>query len=194
MAAPDRQQMKKYLTLANLMSAARAFMAIPIVVLLNGWDGRLADFPLWAVFWISLAVLSDFLDGWFARSYHEITLVGKFLDPIADTIGIFAVLFWARPVAERVPGWFVWFMIFRESLIVIIGYIVNRERRHDMGANRTGKWSIFLTTVTLLLMIFKLEPWAIYCMYLSVLLACISLFFYLQQYYRFYQLNKQAEA
>lgn len=182
---------QRYFTLANLMSAARAFMAIPIVVLLNGWDGKLAHFPLWALFWIILAVFSDFLDGWFARSYHEITLVGKILDPIADKIVIFAVLLFAEPVAERVPLWFLLYAILREALILFLGYAVNREGKHEVGANRTGKWSIFVLTLTLLLMIFQLEPWADYFMYLSVFLGSVSLYFYLRQYYRFHLLNRQ---
>jgi CDP-diacylglycerol--glycerol-3-phosphate 3-phosphatidyltransferase len=194
MEKPDNLMVQRYFTLANLMSAARAFMAIPIVLLLNNWDGVLANFPLWAVFWISLAVLSDFLDGWFARSYKEITWVGKILDPIADKIVIFSVLFFAQPVAERIPTWFLVYVILREAIIVAVGYSVNRTKRHDIGANRTGKWSIIFLVVTLLLMIFQLEPWADYFMYITVLLGTLSMVFYLQQDYRYYRQDRQANA
>ncbi len=33
-----------------------------------------------------LAVMTDWLDGWYARKYNKITKLGKILDPIADKI------------------------------------------------------------------------------------------------------------
>ncbi|MCF7826692.1 MAG: CDP-alcohol phosphatidyltransferase family protein, partial [Candidatus Marinimicrobia bacterium] len=74
---PTVASIKKLLTAANLISVARAFMLFPIVYLLNTWEGGLAEFPMWAVFWIIMAMFSDYLDGWFARSYHEVSRFGK---------------------------------------------------------------------------------------------------------------------
>ncbi len=94
--------MNKLFTAANATSIARALMVFPIVYLLNTWDGVLGHFPMWAVFWITMAIFSDYLDGWFARSYHEVSRFGKFLDPVADKIVIFGALFFARPLADSV--------------------------------------------------------------------------------------------
>ncbi len=180
---------RKFLTAANLTSLARAFMVFPLVYLLNKWEGGVADFPLWAVFWIILAMFSDYLDGWFARSYHEVSRFGKFLDPMADKIVVFGVLFFAKPVARVIPGWFVAFIIIRELLIFGLGYYVSKDSKRDMQANRTGKWSIFLTSITFILMIFELHPWADYLLYLTVSIGIISLFFYLKRYYHLYQVD-----
>ena len=95
---------KKFLTAANLTSLARAFMVFPLVYLLNRWEGGVADFPLWAVFWIILAMFSDYLDGWFARSYHEVSRFGKFLDPMADKIVVFGVLFFCKTNCQGYTG------------------------------------------------------------------------------------------
>lgn len=181
--------MKKFFTAANVTSLARAFMVFPLVYLLNTWNGVLADFPMWAVFWMILAIFSDYLDGWFARSYHEVSRFGKFLDPIADKVVIFGVLFFARPVSEAVPGWFVAFIIIRELLIFGLGYLVSKDSKREMQANRTGKWSIFLTSITFILMIFKLYPWADFLLYTTVIIGIISLFFYLKRYYHLYQID-----
>jgi len=58
------------------------------------------------------AVSSDWLDGWLARKYNDITKLGKILDPIADkiyvlfTLSIFAYLgmysiWWIVPIIIR---------------------------------------------------------------------------------------------
>lgn len=180
---------KKFFTAANITSVVRAFMVFPIVYLLNTWEGGIAEFPLWAIFWIVMAMFSDYLDGWFARSYHEVSRFGKFLDPIADKIVIFGVLFFAKPVAEAVPGWFVAFIIIRELLIFGLGYLVSKDSKRDMQANRTGKWSIFLTSITFILIIFQLDPWAGYLLYTTVTIGSFSLFFYMKRYYHLYQVD-----
>ncbi len=187
MAVNEQIRENRYLTLANLVSLARAFMAIPIVMLLNRWDGHLVSFPMWAVFWIGLAVFSDFLDGWFARSYHEVSWLGKLLDPVADKVVIFSAVLFAHPIRDVIPLWFLLFMVIREVLIAGIGLWVTKDTRRELGANRTGKWTIFFTSITLLLIVFRLDPWSVYLLFASVILGCISLYFYLYVYYQYYR-------
>ncbi len=181
--------MKKIFTAANVTSMARAFMVFPLVYLLNTWEGGIAQFPMWAVFWIIMAMFSDYLDGWFARSYHEVSRFGKFLDPMADKIVVFGVLFFAKPISQAIPGWFVAFIVVRELLVFGLGYYVSKDSKREMQANRTGKWSIFLTSITFILMIFDLNPWAEYLLYLTVLVGSISLVLYLKRYYHLYQVD-----
>lgn len=176
-----------------MTSVARGFMVFPIVYLLNGWDGNLINFPMWAVFWIIMSLVSDYLDGWFARSYHEVSRFGKFLDPLADKIVIFGVLFFAKPVSSAIPIWFVIFSVLREALIFGLGYLVSKNSKREMQANRTGKWSIFLTSITFILMIFKLYPWADYLLYLTLVFASLSLFFYMKHYYHLYQVDVKSQ-
>jgi len=164
-------------------------MLFPIVYLLNTWEGGLAQFPMWTVFWIILAMFSDYLDGWFARSYHEVSRFGKFLDPLADKIVIFGVLFFAKPISNAIPGWFVAFIVLRELFIFGLGYFVSKDSKREMQANRTGKWSIFLTSITFILMIFELNPWADYLLYITVAIGSISFLLYMKHYYHLYQVD-----
>ncbi|MEA3288236.1 MAG: CDP-alcohol phosphatidyltransferase family protein [Candidatus Marinimicrobia bacterium] len=180
---------KKLLTAANATSAARALMVFPIVYLLNIWDGQLANFPVWAAFWIAMAIFSDYLDGWFARSYHEVSRLGKFLDPVADKIVIFGVLFFAKPISQSIPNWFIAFIIFREVFIFALGYLVSKDSKREMQANRTGKWSVFLTSITFILLIFKLQPWADYLLYLTTAVGSVSFVLYMKYYYHLYQVD-----
>ncbi len=183
------KKISKLITAANATSLARALMVFPIVYLLNAWDGQLANFPIWAAFWIMAAIFSDYLDGWFARSYHEVSRLGKFIDPVADKIVLFGVLFFAKPISEAIPGWFIAFTIFREFFIFILGYLVSKDSKREMQANRTGKWSIFLTSITFILMIFKLDPWAGYLLYITVAVGSVSFILYMKYYYHLFQVD-----
>ena len=118
--------MHRNLTISNLLSASRIFLVIPMGYCLV-WE-----FPyhrLWTAGIIAIAVATDLLDGFLARKLHQVTDLGKVLDPLADKIGIglYAVLIaWTGDV----PVWFVIFILLRDLLIFSGGiYIPNRQRK-----------------------------------------------------------------
>ena len=73
----------------NLLTLFRFFVT-PIVILLLLTDALWAGI-LTAIL-VSLAGLSDFLDGYLARNWKSETNVGKFLDPLADKVLVVAGL------------------------------------------------------------------------------------------------------
>ena len=100
----------RVLTLANLISLLRACSAIPIIYSMA--------YPEWN--WITgiivlLAILSDALDGYFARRADSVTHFGKWLDPAADFIVIVSVLVYLVGV-RSFPVWFFYFYLFRHIL------------------------------------------------------------------------------
>src|SRR6185369_7322708 len=77
------------LNTANILTLSR-IAAIPLVVacfwLDRGWSQ-----------WLSMALfvaagVTDYFDGYFARRYHQISRLGRFLDPIADKLLVAAAL------------------------------------------------------------------------------------------------------
>ena len=80
------------MTTASKITLLRVLL-IPAVMVLMYLSGGQANVWLWialAVFII--ASLSDYVDGYIARKYHQVTDFGKFLDPLADKLLVIAVM------------------------------------------------------------------------------------------------------
>ena len=45
---------------------------------------------IWAVLLYTLICLTDYMDGWVARRFNQVTDMGKILDPLADKILVLA--------------------------------------------------------------------------------------------------------
>lgn len=62
------------------------------------------------------AAAGDFLDGYLARTRGEVSMLGKFLDPLADKLLVTAVLVYMVALA-RVPAWVVVVLIARDLAV-----------------------------------------------------------------------------
>jgi cardiolipin synthase len=101
----------RVLTVPNLLSLGRLACAPLFLWLLFGRDDRLAAGLLLA----GLGV-TDWVDGWVARRYDQVSTVGKVLDPTADRVllgvGVVALL-----VDGSVPAWLAWAALAREVAV-----------------------------------------------------------------------------
>ena len=78
-----------HINVANLVTYFRLFL-VPAVIVCFFSEFALANF--WAAFLFTIASLSDWLDGYLARSMGITSDFGAFLDPIADKLLVVAVL------------------------------------------------------------------------------------------------------
>ena len=94
-----------------------------------------------------LLSLTDKLDGYLARSRHEITDFGKFLDPIADKLLVFSALL---ILLEQglVSVWVVFIILFREFLVSALRMVAGAQGV-VIAADKLGKWKTAVTMVSL---------------------------------------------
>jgi CDP-diacylglycerol--glycerol-3-phosphate 3-phosphatidyltransferase len=64
----------------------------------------------------TLAALTDILDGYLARKLGVVSVLGKFLDPLADKLIVMAALVWLVPMG-RIAAWVVVLLLAREISI-----------------------------------------------------------------------------
>lgn len=88
-------------SLPNLLTLSR-ILAVPGLVALmwgsNPWEWLAA----WALY--ALAAITDYFDGYLARSWGTVSKIGQFLDPIADKIMVAAVILMLVD-AQILHGW-----------------------------------------------------------------------------------------
>jgi len=111
------------LNLPNLITLARV-AAVPVVVILLLSDTRTSS--MWAAAIFGLAAVTDFVDGWLARKWGVVTVLGKFLDPLADKLIVMAALIMLIPL-DRVPAWAVFVILAREMIITGLRSIASSE-------------------------------------------------------------------
>ena len=170
----------KVLTLANTISLLRAASAIPIIYTLNYPDLRAVTAGI-----IILAILSDALDGYFARKAGEVTHVGMWLDPIADFIIIVSVVLYLV-IMGLFPLWFFSFYIFRHFMIAVPAIYFVNTGQYILHSNWWGKWTTGITALTVFLHIFEIQYiWWLkpVTLYSAFALALMSWIIYYRDYY-----------
>jgi len=98
------------LNIPNLLTMGRV-VAIPFFVWLLDEPTPIRGF--WACIVFTLAAITDLLDGYLARKLGVVSVLGKFLDPLADKLIVMAALVWMVPMG-RMPAWAVVLLLARE--------------------------------------------------------------------------------
>lgn len=128
--------------------------------------GVLIELGSWmpAMITFIVAASTDFLDGWWARKFNQITKLGRILDPFVDKIIITAALVSLVGAAgSQVHAWMVTIIIGREFLVTSIRAMVEGSGG-DFSARWLGKWKMVfqcaaVVSSLLLLDDFSSEPW-----------------------------------
>lgn len=105
---------EEILLLPNLITLGR-IAALPGVLALIDNYSRVRSFVAAMLF--LAGSISDVVDGWLARSRGLVTVVGQFLDPVADKLWVLGVLVFLG-ARDRVDEWLIVLLLSRELAIM----------------------------------------------------------------------------
>ncbi len=167
--------------ISNILSASRIILLVPILFFL--FYG-IEEWKIVLVILVSIATLTDFLDGYFARKFNQITELGKILDPIADKICVGALAF-SLVLLGKIPLWFFLVVIVRDVLILFGGLYVKSKSNIVLQSNQLGKWTVGIVSLTIFLSLFENSFARIYlstCVAISVAMLILSFVLYLSRF------------
>ncbi|NCE63422.1 CDP-alcohol phosphatidyltransferase family protein [Pseudoflavonifractor sp. 524-17] len=141
----------------------------------------------WAVAIYTLAFLTDIADGWIARHFHQITRLGRVLDPLADKLMTFTVII-CIAAAQIIPMWAVAVFFLKEAAMGIGALTLYRRAADIISANWLGKAStgvFFVVCAALVLFPNIPRHWATALISFALLLTVAAFIGYLLQYLAF---------
>ncbi|MEQ1825179.1 MAG: CDP-diacylglycerol--glycerol-3-phosphate 3-phosphatidyltransferase [Pirellula sp.] len=120
----------------NALSSARLALAILVCVLIE-WNWILVALVCFVV-----AASTDWVDGWWARKYNQVTKLGRILDPFVDKIIICGTMIalCATPLSPIAP-WMATLVVGRELLVTSLRGMVEGQGG-DFSAKQLGKWKM----------------------------------------------------
>ena len=126
----------RVLTVPNLLSFLRlALVPVFLSLLVAGADA-------WALLVLAVSSLTDFLDGWIARRFNQITRLGQLLDPAADRLYIFAALI-GLAWRDLVPWWLVAVVVGRDVFLLGLGIVLANHGFGPLPVHQLGKVATF---------------------------------------------------
>ena len=141
------------LNLPNAITVSRLAIALVLFALIDieGWWRTAA-----ALF--VFAASTDFLDGYFARRWGQVTQLGRILDPFVDKIIVCgSFLFLVRHPESGVCGWTAFVVFAREMLVTQIRSTLE-ARGVDFSAAWIGKMKMALQCVAVTVCLLSLSP------------------------------------
>lgn len=151
--APPPPLDRRSLNLPNLITLSRLVLSIVLFVLIdvNGW-WRTAT----VVFIVAAA--TDFLDGYLARRYGQVTTLGRILDPFVDKIIICGAFLFLLPYHDSgITGWMTFAIIAREMFVTSLRGFLERQGK-DFSAKWSGKIKMILQCVAVPLALMSMSP------------------------------------
>lgn len=133
MSRDRRVSTSAILTVPNALSFAR-IASIPLIAWAIVHRGTEAA----GLVAFGLIASTDWIDGYIARRTHQVTEVGKILDPLADRLAIVAVL-GALVVRGLFPVWAAAVIIVRDVALLLVGAIALWRRGIRIDVRRVGK-------------------------------------------------------
>jgi len=126
-------------TLSNILSSLRFLFAAPVYYYISRHENMIA------ILFVFLAILTDILDGYFARKWNQITSLGKIIDPLADKACTIAG-FLALSLHQDLPIWITLAIIIRDIIILSASAFFISSKKLVLASNIPGKIAVLIIT------------------------------------------------
>ena len=140
---------RDFFYISNILSASR-LLTVPFIF-----------YFIYREQWISaiicgaIAVITDLLDGFFARRLEQHTELGLILDPVADKLALTAAVFALVLSKSTFPVWAFFVIIIRDVSIVIGNGILAYKAKMITRSNLWGKCTSFFLSIVIMLYLFR---------------------------------------
>jgi CDP-diacylglycerol--glycerol-3-phosphate 3-phosphatidyltransferase len=135
-AASDR-----VLTVPNQLTLARVLLTIVLFVLID-YELYLASLIVFII-----AASTDWIDGYWARKYGQVTVLGRIFDPFADKLIICGTFIYLATIDQSgITAWMAVLVVGRELLVTAMrGHF--ETHGIDFSASQAGKWKMLFQCI-----------------------------------------------
>ncbi len=174
------------MNLPNALTLLRIFL-VPVLVVVLLTRARAPGGLFLGAGIFGLAVLTDYLDGYFARRRNQVTKLGIILDPLADKL-LTAAAFLSLVEMGLVPAWMVMIILGRELAVTGLRNVA-AGRGILIGASPLGKGKMVSQVVAIFLLLLsrpfpQLRVLAIATLWVVVVLTLVSGVDYFVRFWR----------
>jgi CDP-diacylglycerol--glycerol-3-phosphate 3-phosphatidyltransferase len=169
------------LNVPNVLTALRLGLSVGVFVLIP-----LGQY-LAATIVFALAAGTDWIDGWWARKYGQVTKLGRIFDPFVDKILICGTYIYLAAIEHSgILPWMAVVVMGREMLVTVIRSFIE-EQGGDFSAKMAGKLKMVFQCVAAVASLVALRhyqqagsaaavlpDWLFWTLHLSVWLAVLS--------------------
>jgi CDP-diacylglycerol--glycerol-3-phosphate 3-phosphatidyltransferase len=136
-------------TVPNMLSAARLVLSIIFFVAVE----RALHWPALVLFLV--AASTDWVDGWWARRFKQVSRLGRIFDPLVDKVIVCGgfVLLAARGGSSAILPWMAVVVVVRELVVTAVRAEMERAGR-DFSAGPAGKLKMVLQCAAIALELF----------------------------------------
>jgi len=162
----NRASSRTIYNVPNALTSVRFALAIAVVVLIP------LDYFGSAMVVFLVAASTDWMDGYWARKYGQVTKVGRIFDPFVDKIiicGSFIAL--VEVAGSGIASWMATVVVARELLVTSLRGIIEGGGG-DFSASQLGKWKMVLqcAAVVAVLLCLQFNPAAMWLQMTTTLL------------------------
>lgn len=176
---------KDFLLVPNLLAIFRILL-LPLIFYFLAQNNTTSYYI--AILLILIAIVSDVLDGYFARRLNQITDLGKILDPLADKLGlgIFVIFI----IFHRgFPIWAAGLLFFKDLLTLVGAVLLVKRRDLFPMSNNWGKLNSWVWAITVILYIVRFNFLKEIFLFIAIVTVLNCTIQYLKMFFDLYRVG-----